>query len=106
MVFRFLVFHAELVPGVARQLARGEVSFQEAARNADDDERLGRRIAVAARPKRIDAADGPRQAVAVAVEIDGARLAVVPREDAEVRAVFGGEFIADLRGGLRELLPA
>src|ERR1039458_9515256 len=47
------------------------------------------RISVAALPEGIDAADGARQSVLRAVEVDGSRLAVIRADDSQVRALFG-----------------
>ena len=106
MVLGFFIFHAETIPGVTSKLAGREILLEKMAREPDDDERLRRRIAVAAGPERIDAADGAGQPVTFAVEIDGAGFAVVSCEDAEMRAVIDRKRIADLGSSLRELLPA
>src|SRR6516164_3621322 len=73
---------------------------------AAQDEGLRRRFAVATLPEGIDAADGPRQTVAFAEKIDGARFAEISGQDAEVSAIVVCERVADLRSGLRELFPA
>ena len=66
----------------------------------------GGRIAVAALPERIDSADGARQSVLRAVEVDGSRFAVVGADDAQVGALFGSERIANLRHFLHQFAPA
>src|SRR5271155_1987105 len=106
MVFGFFVFHPKSVSSVTGQLAGGEEAVQVGPRKADNDEGLRRRFAVATLPEGIDAADGPRQTVAFAEKIDGARFAVISGQDAEVSGIVVCQRVADLRSGLRELFPA
>src|SRR5664279_1728533 len=101
-----LVFHAVLVPGVAREPAGFEALVHIRAVEADHDDRLRRRVSVAAIPEGIDAADGAGQSVLRAVEVDGSRFAVIRADDSQVRALFGSERIANLRYLLHQFGPA
>src|SRR5882762_6009369 len=102
----FFVDDAEGVCILRGEAARIELGFDECAREADNDENLRGRIAVAALPGRVHAADGARESVAWTVEIDRADFAVVFSQDAQMRAGFGRKGIAELRERGDEILPA
>src|ERR1017187_6135970 len=106
MIGRLLVLHAVLVPGMACEPAGFEAFVHVLAAEADHDDRLRRRISIAPLPKRVDAADGARQSVLRAVEVDGSRLAVIRADDSQMGALFGSERIANLRHLLHQLGPA
>src|ERR1700719_1086110 len=101
----FFVDDAERVCVLRHQRAGSEVGFDERARETHDEDGLRRRIAIAALPGRIDAADGPRQAVAWPIEVDGAHFAVIFGQDTEMRARFHGKGIANLRECRDQILP-
>src|SRR5579863_4981469 len=89
------VFDAELVPGVRCKPAGNEYLLQVIKMLAQRNNRLRRRIPVAALPEGIYAAEHARQPVLWTIEIDGARFAIVRSENSEVRTVFGGKRIAN-----------
>ena len=72
----------------------------------DDDERRGRRSGIAAQPFGVVGADGFRQAIGAAQNIDRAVLAVIAGGDAEVRLLIGRQGVADLGNGAHEIVPA
>src|SRR5580704_18001767 len=67
---------------------------------------LRRRVAVAAEPVGVHAADGAGQAVRTAVKVDGPGFPFVGSQYAEGGAIGGGQRIANLSDGGGELRPA
>ena len=106
MVARLFIQHVVLVRDMSSQRARLELGRQVRHFNSDDDERLRRRIAIAAQPVRIDAAERARQSVRAAVQIKRARLAVIPRENSRARFIVRGQRVVNPRDRLRQFRPA
>src|SRR6266849_3133218 len=102
----FLVDDAERVCVLRHETAGIEVGFDKRTGQTHDEKSLRRRIAVAALPGGVDAADRAWQSVAWPVEIDGADFAVIFGQDSEMRARFGRQGIANLREGRDEILPS
>lgn len=70
------------------QRAVKERAFHILLGEAENDDRFGRRIAVTFKPVGIYPADGRRQSKRRAVQIDGARLAVVANKDLRLGLFF------------------
>src|SRR5258707_14823951 len=95
----FLVNNAQRICVLRGQRAGIEVGFDKSAGKTYDDEGLRRWAAIAALPGRVDAADGVWQSTVRPIEVNGAYFTVIFRQDAEVRARFGRQGIANLREG-------
>src|SRR5690349_9339131 len=106
MVSRFFVLHSIAVPGVRCEPARCKILIHETLREADDDQRLGRRIAVSALPEGIDSADGSRQFVLRPVEIDGSRFSVISSQYPEPCTSLQRQGISNCGYGLYQFWPA
>ena len=77
MVFGFFVANIVNPRGVAGKLAGLEAPLHFSLAKSKNDKNLWRRISVSAVPKRIHAADGPRQAESRPIEVHRARLTVI-----------------------------
>src|SRR5271157_169039 len=88
MIDRLLVLDPVLIPGMTGQLAGFEMLVHELLAEADHDQRLRRRIAIAAIPEGINAADCARQTVFWTVEVDRSCFAVIRADNAEMRLFF------------------
>src|SRR5215472_14339918 len=93
----FFIDNSIGVSDLGDEAAAGEIGIDEALRKTDDDQRLGRRGAIAALPGGVHTTDGGRQAVRGAIQIDGADFAIILDEDTEFCPTFGRKGIADLR---------
>src|SRR5208337_1596762 len=96
MIESFLIFDAEPVPGMGHDLAGVEILGEKTAGVSQDNQGVRRRIAVAARPEGINAADDWRKPVLGAEEIDGTGLAVIGGEDSGASAFFRRQSVADV----------
>src|SRR5208283_3267149 len=83
-----------------------EVLVEILLADADYDDGLRRRIAIAAIPEGVYSADGARQAVFRAVEIDGSGLAVICADDAQMSPLLRSERVANFRHFLHQFGPA
>src|SRR6266436_6476330 len=99
MVSRFLIQNAEAVPGVRGQSAGNKRVLYLIEIPANHDQSLRRRIAVAALPEGIDAADYGRQAILRAVEIHRAGFAIISGKNSKVSTVFRRKYIANFSDG-------
>src|SRR4051812_29301535 len=102
----FFVRHASAVHDARDWLRAGEVALEEFAIEPDGDHGLRRRVAVAAGPEGIRAADRLREPVSRAVEIDRAGFAVISGEKGEAGLFAGRDGVAHLRDGGAQFRPA
>src|SRR5271166_5367557 len=85
MVLRLFVLDPVWIPSMTGQPARFEVLIHVLSAESNYDDRLRRRIAIAAIPEGINAADCAWQPVFRAVKVDSASLAIIGADDAELR---------------------
>src|ERR1700745_4370046 len=106
MIDRFLVFHAEPVPGMSCDLAGSEVLGQETSGVPQNNQSIRGWIAVTSRPEGIDAADDRRKPVPGTEEINGPSFAIIGGEDSDMCALVRGKSVAHQSDGLDQLRPA
>src|ERR1039458_7177583 len=106
MILALFVAETFGVSVVSGEAAVGEDCIGLISPETDDDECGGLRRRIASQIFGVGGADGPRQAIGGAKDLDGSILAVVAGGDAKVRLLVGWQRIANVGNGLHHLVPA
>src|SRR5271156_3218767 len=106
MILAFFVFDALRVAVVAGETATGEYLVSLFARDTNDNQGCWLRRRVAAQPRGVGRADGRRQVIGRAKNLDGALLAIIPYGDAETCLLVRRQRVADAGDGCDQLVPA
>src|ERR1039458_2124553 len=106
MILALFVAETFGVSVVSGEAAVGEDCIGLISTETDDDECGGLRRRIAAQVFGVGGADGLRQAIGGAEDLDGSILAVVAGGDAKMRLLIGREGVANLSDGTDEIIPA
>src|SRR2546430_16430368 len=99
MIDSLFIFHAEIVPDMRGQAAGNKFALKIAEIRAHHNQRLRRRIVIAALPERINSADRARKPALRTIKTDGAGLAVICSHNTQIRAILRRQRLAKLSNG-------